>query len=87
MSLFSRRSLVCRQAVALMTDYLDGALKSAQRRRLEAHLAECPHCEDYLEQLRRTIELTGRVDADQLEPAMVDELVGIYRRWIADGAS
>ena len=84
MSLFSRRELVCRQAVALMTDYLDGALKPRDRKRFETHLAECPHCAEYLEQLKRTIELTGRIDADELAPVVVDELVGLYRSWIAE---
>ena len=39
-----RRSLVCRQAVELMTDYLADALSGRERARLEDHLAECPHC-------------------------------------------
>jgi hypothetical protein len=40
--LFRRRALVCRQAVRLMTDYLD----RRDRDRLEAHLAGCPHCSE-----------------------------------------
>lgn len=79
----NRRRLVCRQAVALMTDYLDDAMRSGDRRRLEDHLTACPHCHEYLEQLRRTIALTGRIDADTLEPAVLDELVAVYRRWVS----
>ena len=41
-----RRALVCREAVALMTAYLDGELVDRDRARLEAHLADCPHCSD-----------------------------------------
>ncbi|MGH9274788.1 MAG: anti-sigma factor family protein, partial [Acidimicrobiales bacterium] len=47
-----RRALVCRDAVALMGDYLDGTLASPDVRRLEAHLADCPHCSEHLAQLR-----------------------------------
>src|SRR4029079_5249716 len=47
-----RRALVCRQAVALMTDYLDGQLAPRDLERLEAPLAACPHCSEYLAQLR-----------------------------------
>ena len=50
-----RRALVCRDAVALMTDYLDGALAPSDRDRLEGHLATCPHCSEYLAQIRVTI--------------------------------
>ena len=34
-----RRDIVCQQAVELVTDYLEGALSRADRRRFEAHLA------------------------------------------------
>ena len=50
-----RRALVCRQAVELMADYLDGRLAGNDRQRLEVHLAGCPHCSEYLAQLRVTI--------------------------------
>jgi anti-sigma factor RsiW len=76
-----RRALVCREAVGLMTAYLDGALDAADRERLEAHLAECPHCSEYLAQLRVTIDALGKVDVDDLPDDAVDELVGLYRRW------
>ena len=47
-----RRPLVCRQAVELMSDYLEGALPARQRARLEEHLEGCPHCSEYLAQIR-----------------------------------
>ncbi len=79
-----RRALVCREAVALMTDYLDDALPERDRARLEAHLADCPHCSEYLVQLRTTIDLLGRVEPDALPDDTLDELVALYRRWRAD---
>jgi anti-sigma factor RsiW len=78
-----RRALVCRDAVALMADYVDGALAPVERARLEAHLADCPHCSEYLAQLRATIDALGAVEPDDLEDAVVDELVTLYRRWQA----
>jgi anti-sigma factor RsiW len=80
-----RRDLVCQQAVELVTDYLEGALSAADRRRFEAHLAGCPHCTEYLAQMRSTIELTGGIAAGDLPPQMRDDLVAVYRRWLADG--
>ena len=79
-----RRSLVCRQAVALMGDYLDGRLTSADARRLEAHLAECPHCSEYLDQLRVTIAALGRAEPDALSDDALHDLIELYRRWRAD---
>ena len=67
-----------------MTDYLDGALSARDRARLEGHLAECPHCSEYLNQIRVTVAAAGRVEADDLAPEVLDELVSLYRRWQAD---
>ena len=81
---WTRRSLVCRQAVELMSDYLDGRLTGGDRTRLEAHLSDCPHCSEYLAQLRVTIDALGRVEPEALSEDALDELVGLYRRWRAD---
>jgi len=76
-----RRALVCQQAVELVTDYLDDALSRADRERFEAHIADCPHCRTYLEQIRTTIALTGRIEPDDLDPQVQDELIALYRSW------
>lgn len=73
--------LVCQEVVELVTDYLEGALSRADRRRFEAHLADCPHCTAYLAQMRATIRLTGRLEPDDLTPEMRDDLGELYRRW------
>ena len=79
-----RRAIVCRQAVALMADYLDGRLPASDVLRLESHLAGCPHCSEYLAQLRVTIDALGRAEPDALTEDALDELVDLYRRWNAD---
>ena len=79
-----RRDLVCQQAVELVTDYLEGALSRADRRRYEAHLTGCPHCTEYLAQMRKTIELTGTLTPDDLTPQMQDDFIGLYRQWRTD---
>jgi anti-sigma factor RsiW len=78
-----QRALVCRDAVALMAAYLDGALAPSDRDRLEGHLADCPHCSEYLVQLRVTIDALGRLEVDELSDQAVDDLVALYRRWQA----
>jgi anti-sigma factor RsiW len=78
------RRLVCRQAVALMTDYLEGSLTARDAARLEGHLARCAHCAEYMAQLRVTIDVLGEVTPDALSDEALDELVGLYRRWRAE---
>lgn len=80
-----RRLLVCRRAVELMTDYLEGTMSPPARRRFEAHLAACPACTAYLAQMRATVAAVGRLEPDELPPRVLDELVGLYRRVRAAG--
>jgi anti-sigma factor RsiW len=82
--LWRRKSIVCRQAVELVTAYLEDALPARDRTRFEAHIAECPHCTEYLEQMRRTLEVLGRIEPEALDRDTRDELVALYRRWTAD---
>jgi anti-sigma factor RsiW len=81
---WDRRELVCQQVVELITDYIEGEMPWGARRRLEAHLAGCEHCGEYLEQMRATIRLTGRLRTQDLSTQMKDELVELYRRWRAE---
>jgi anti-sigma factor RsiW len=74
---------VCRQAVALATDYLEGRLSARDAARLEAHLAECPHCSEYFAQMRVTIETLGHVEVESLSDDALDDLVALYRTWQA----
>jgi anti-sigma factor RsiW len=67
-----------------MAAYLDGALGDRDRARLERHLAGCPHCSEYLAQIRTISESLGRVEPDDLTDEAVDELVDLYRRWRDD---
>jgi anti-sigma factor RsiW len=80
-----RRALDCRHAVALVAAYLDGALDPADRERLEAHLAACPHCSEYVAQIRITIDALGHAEPEELSEEAVDELVGLYRSWQQSG--
>ena len=85
MRLLARREpLVCQEVVEMVTDYLEGALSRGQRKRLDAHLAGCEHCSEYLAQMRATIRLTGRLRGEDLTPEMREEFGDIYRRWRAE---
>jgi len=79
-----RRDLVCREAVELVTEYLEGALSPAQRHRFDEHLARCPDCPEYLEQMRAVIALAASITLDDLTPYMRGQFISLYRRWRAD---
>lgn len=79
-----RREIVCRHAVALVTDYLEGRLSAAQKARLERHLAGCDGCDEYLREMRLTIDLTGRIEPDDLAPGALDDLVELLMRYRAE---
>ncbi len=85
MSLLRKDPLVCQEVVELITDYLEGALSRRDRRRLEEHLAGCPNCTEYLAQMRRTLELTGRLVAEDLSTDARREFEDIYRKWRSEG--
>jgi len=84
MRFWKRRALVCQEAVALMTDYLEDVLPPRDRARLETHLSGCPHCGEYLAQIRVMIETLGRVELGDLPDDALEELVVLYRRWRSD---
>jgi anti-sigma factor RsiW len=73
--------MTCRDAVTLMTAYLDGALALRDQDRLERHLDECPHCWEHLKQIEATILAAGEVRPDDLDPLAREDLMDLYRRW------
>ena len=84
MRLLRPQEIPCQQVVEMISDYLEDALPVRARRRLEHHLAGCPHCSAYLEQMRATLRLTGRLVPEDLSPQMQREFSEVYRRWRDD---
>lgn len=73
--------LTCQELVELVTDYLEHVLPPRDAARFEAHLASCTGCTNYVEQARRTIDLTGRLTEDALPPTARAALLDAFRRW------
>ena len=59
------RDTACAELVERITDFLEGALDTAERVRLEQHLVFCEGCVSYVEQMQST---TG-IAAGLAEPA------------------
>jgi len=77
----SEQGLTCHEMVEIITDYLEGALPAEDRRRVEEHLAICPGCANYLEQMRETIRLTGLLTEEQIPEEQKQELLEAFRDW------
>ena len=71
----------CQELVELVTDYLEGALSTADLRRFEEHIAGCDGCTEYLAQFRRTVQLTGTLTPDDLTPEAEATLIEVFRSW------
>lgn len=75
--------IACRELVEIVTDYLEGALDSAMTAAVERHLAICPHCDRYIEQMRETISAVGHVPVDTLDEQAKADLVAAFRNFHA----
>jgi anti-sigma factor RsiW len=73
--------LSCQELVELVTDYLEGALSPEDHARFEAHVADCDNCTAYLEQMRMTIRVTGRLTPEAVPPEAERELLSAFRSW------
>ena len=73
------RELSCQEIVELVTDYLEGAMDDELRTSFDAHLAGCPHCTRYLEQMEATIRVAGTIVAQELTPEFRAGLLEAFR--------
>ncbi len=71
----------CKELVELVTEYLEGALPPPDHARFENHLAKCLGCAEYLEQMRLTLCLAGRLGAESLQPPVRERLLETFRDW------
>ena len=75
----SHTPMTCQQIVEVITDYLDNRMAAEDRQRFEDHVAACDGCAAYLEQMRETIRLTGRLSEEELAPEQRDGLLKAFR--------
>ncbi len=73
--------MTCKELVDLITDYLEGALSAADRHRFEEHLDRCSYCRVYLEQMRQTIRVTGKLSEESIPGEAKALLLRIFDDW------
>ena len=78
-------TITCREFVELATNYLEGKLSDPDRERFEDHLALCPGCQAYMEQLEATLRALGRIPEESLSADARDELLHAFHDWKSSG--
>jgi anti-sigma factor RsiW len=80
-SVTTSNDLTCKELVELVTGYLEGMLPAAERARFEAHLAICEGCRNYLDHMRQTIRLVGRLTEEDIAPTARQKLLEAFQDW------
>lgn len=78
--------MTCQELVELITEYLDGTLPPSERLRFDAHVRTCSGCEAYIEQMRITIRLLGKLSKESISAEAQRDLLATFRTWKANGA-
>lgn len=73
--------VTCQEVVALVTDYLEGALPADETSLFEQHIDFCDGCSGYVEQMRTTVATVGRVTEEDAPPKTRERLLTAFREW------
>ena len=73
--------VACRELVELLTDYLEDAIPARDRATIDAHLAKCDGCTNVLDQLRRTIRITGAIAPEDVPAEQREALRAVFKDW------
>ena len=77
----STEHITCQEVVELVTDYVERTLPSDETALFEQHLNFCEGCDWYVDQMRTTVEATGKVTEEELSPEFRDRLMTAFREW------
>jgi anti-sigma factor RsiW len=73
--------LSCQDITALVSDYLEGRLTFGQRVRFQLHLGICRGCRRYLAQMKKTVQLLGKMPDEPPPPEVQAQLLAQFRTW------
>lgn len=77
----STDDMSCQRLVELVTEYFEGTLSPTERERFEEHLTTCPPCRIYVEQMRHTVRVLGRLPEESIGSEARDRLLRAFRDW------
>jgi len=70
----------CGDVFALLSEYLDGELEPASCAELEEHLAGCPECVEFVQSLKRSMQLCHELGQSIPAPEVNEEAMAGLRR-------
>ena len=73
----------CVEMVEVVTEWMEGALDDDTRAAVEEHLAICPDCVAYLDQLRATTDLVAHSTDDATERPPADVRARLMAAFLA----
>jgi anti-sigma factor RsiW len=73
-------ALRCSELVEVITDWLEGVMPESRCAEMEEHLAICPHCLEYVDQMRATTALLRQLDDDFHDGTHL-RLLRAFRSW------
>jgi anti-sigma factor RsiW len=73
--------MTCEALSEIVTEYLEGAMSGADRARFERHVALCPACRRYLEQMQKVVATLGRLPPEPIPAAVEAQLLERFRDW------
>ena len=60
----------CEEIITLLSDYIEGDMPAGARQDFEEHMADCPPCVAYLEDLKKTRSLLGGLRCEEVPEAV-----------------
>jgi predicted anti-sigma-YlaC factor YlaD len=77
----NKNELSCQEVVELVTDYLEKALLPETQSQFEEHVAKCPGCDTFLEQVQQTIIMLRKLSEQETFPETKQDLLEVFRNW------
>ena len=74
----------CQQVVDLAADFVEGALPPEESALFEVHLNYCDGCIWFVDQIRTSAELAGRISEDDVPDELKSKLLTAFRDWKAE---
>ena len=71
----------CREVVELAAEYVDGAMSPEDATLFEMHLNFCDGCFTFIDQIRETASIAGRITERQVPEETKAKLLEAFRDW------
>ncbi|HSC91495.1 MAG TPA: zf-HC2 domain-containing protein [Gaiellaceae bacterium] len=73
----------CKEVVELAADYVEGAMPPDLTTRFELHLNFCDGCFTFIDQIRATAAVAGRLAEEEVPEETRAKLLAAFRDWKA----